>query len=346
MSEAKELNCPECQEPTGSLPALDRRNFIRVLGGSVAALAAGAPVLRAADAAPAKAAKPAESLIQELFASLTDEQKQSVCLPFDHGAGQNSIPTRLGMYNGPVLSRKIGGIYTKPQQELIDKILRSMVSGEEGYRRISRDGTWDGSKSLENCGSMFFGEPKAGGKYAWLFSGHHLTIRADGDFMDGAAWGGPMYYGHSPNGYSDKNVFFFQTKSVLEVFAALDGKQREKAIVTGSPGEHAGSVRFRKADEAKPGIAAQELSADQRKLVEQVMRNLLDPYRKEDADEVMATIKKNGGLEKLHLAFYRDKDAAENERWHFWRLEGPGFVWNYRVLPHVHCYVNIASAAS
>ena len=32
-----------------------------------------------------------------------------------------------------------------------------------------------------------------------------------------------------------------------------------------------------------------------------------------------------------------------NERWHFWRLEGPGFVWNYRVLPHVHCYVNISS---
>jgi hypothetical protein len=33
----------------------------------------------------------------------------------------------------------------------------------------------------------------------------------------------------------------------------------------------------------------------------------------------------------------------DQERWHFWRLEGPGFVWNYRVLPHVHCYVNISS---
>jgi hypothetical protein len=103
-------------------------------------------------------------------------------------------------------------------------------------------------------------------------------------------------------------------------------------------------VKFRKADEAKPGISAKELSDDQRKLIEQVMRNLLAPYRKEDADEVMDILKKNGGLEKLHLAFYRDKDAAENERWHFWRLEGPGFVWNYRVLPHVHCYVNIATA--
>jgi len=343
MTEPKEPNCPECQDPAGS-PTLDRRNFIRVVGGSVAALATSSRGLRAADESPEKPAKPAEALIQELFTGLTDEQKQSIVLPFDHGAGQNKMPTRLGMYNGPVLNKKIGGIYTKAQQELIDKIVRSMTAGEDGYKRISRNGTWDGSGALENCGCAFFGVPKGEEKYAWLFSGHHLTIRADGDFMDGAAWGGPMYYGHSPNGYSDNNIFYFQTKSVLEVFAALDGKQRDKAIVAGSPGEQAPSVKFRKADEAKPGIAAQDLSADQRKLVEQVMRNLLAPYRKEDADEVMAILKKNGGLEKLHLAFYRDQGAAENERWHFWRLEGPGFVWNYRVLPHVHCYVNIATA--
>jgi hypothetical protein len=341
MNEPKEANCPECQDPVDALPTLDRRNFIRVIGGSVAAFAAGAPVLRAADATPDKPAKPAESLIQELFGSLDDEQKKNIVMPFDHGG---TTPTRLGMYNGPVLNKKIGSNYTKAQQELIQKIVRSMAAGEDGYQRLSRNGTWDGSHALENCGCAFFGQPKDNEKYAWVFSGHHLTIRADGDFMDGAAWGGPMYYGHSPNGYSDKNIFYFQTKSVLEVMDALDEKQKAKAIVAGSPGEQAPSVKFRKAEEVKPGIAARELSADQRKLVEQVMRNLLAPYRKEDADEVMEILKKNGGLEKLHLAFYRDKGAAENERWHFWRLEGPGFVWNYRVLPHVHCYVNIATA--
>ena len=36
------------------------------------------------------------------------------------------------------------------------------------------------------------------------------------------------------------------------------------------------------------------------------MRDLLSPYRKEDADEVMQILKTNGGLDKLHLAFYRD----------------------------------------
>jgi hypothetical protein len=33
----------------------------------------------------------------------------------------------------------------------------------------------------------------------------------------------------------------------------------------------------------------------------------------------------------------------DGERWHFWRLEAPGFVWNFRVLPHVHTFVYISS---
>ena len=63
----------------------------------------------------------------------------------------------------------------------------------------------------------------------------------------------------------------------------------------------------------------------------------------EDVDEVMRIIKKNGGMEKIHLAFYPDAKMKDDEPWHFWRLEGPGFVWNYRPLPHVHTYVNISS---
>jgi len=78
-------------------------------------------------------------------------------------------------------------------------------------------------------------------------------------------------------------------------------------------------------------------------LVESVMRDLLSPYRREDADEVMQIVRNNGGIERIHLAFYRDNKMNDNERWHFWRLEAPGFVWNFRVLPHVHCYVNIAA---
>ena len=108
-------------------------------------------------------------------------------------------------------------------------------SGDEGYRQITRDGTWDASKAFENSGAMIFGDPTPGNKFAFVFAGHHLTIRCDGDSEPGAAFGGPIYYGHSPNGYSKDNLFNYQTKSVKKLFAALDEKQRNSAVEQAQP---------------------------------------------------------------------------------------------------------------
>ena len=195
-----------------------------------------------------------------------------------------------------------------------------------------------------NCGANLFGD--VSGKYTWVFSGHHLTLRCDGEPVKGPAFGGPLYYGHSPNGYSSRNLFFYQTQSVLSVFEALTKAQRKKAVVIDTPGEGMKSVRLRKEGEAKPGIAFGELKEDQKELVEKVMRDVLSPFRKEDVDEVMTIVKQNGGMEKVHLAFYSEFDEIDAKKpWDFWRLEGPSFVWNYRVLPHVHTFVNITGKA-
>jgi hypothetical protein len=348
MQENAKPFCPECAE-LQEADGLDRRDFIRVVGGGAAGLvalgtAATLPA-RAADkpAVPERPNKPAEALVRELYASLSNDQKKDAVRDWDFGVKDGKgRPQRLGMYNAP-LGKRIGVVYTRAQQELIERILRAIASDEDGYRRISRNGNFDGSRSLQGCGALIFGEPAEGKKYAWVFTGHHLTVRCDGNSEEGAAFGGPMYYGHSPNGYSEKNVFFYQTKSVLSVFDALTERQRKVAVVSGTPGEHLPSVKFRPPREPRPGISAGELNKDQRQLVEVVMRDLLSPYRKEDSDEVMDILRATGGLEKLHLAFYEDMQMNDKQPWHFWRLEGPGFVWNYRVLPHVHCYVNISS---
>jgi hypothetical protein len=347
LNEESKSFCPECvQQPQEPLATgVGRRDFIRTMSAGAAALAGvgaiGLPRLGRADEVATKAAKPSEALVKELYASLSADQKKTVVLPWNHGADKG-IPTRLKMYNSAINDNIINDEYTKPQQELVQRILRSICSDEEGYRRITRNGTFDSSGSLEGCGAHIFGNPDEG-QYAWVFTGHHLTVRCDGNSEPGTAFGGPMYYGHSPNGYSDKNVFNFQTKAVLSVFDALDEKQRKAAIVPGSPGEQAGSLKFKLPPEKNPGLAHTELSSDQKQLVEKVMREVLSPYRKEDADEVMQIVKANGGMDKIHLAFYEDSKMADGQRWHFWRLEGPGFVWNYRVLPHVHTFVYISS---
>jgi hypothetical protein len=342
MAENTRPNCPECAEPLDPTPALHRRHFMRVLGGSTAALALGAPRLLA-DVKAAEKPTPAEALVKDLFATLSSEQKQELILPWDDGAGQGRLPTRMRMYNAPIQGKKIGDSYTKAQQELIERTLKALSSGEEGYKCISRNGTFDSSGSLQGCGLTLFGDVAEGKKWAWVFTGHHLTIRCDGDSEEGAAFGGPIYYGHSPNGYSRTNVFNFQTRSVMSVYDVLTEKQRKVAELTGSPGEQEPSVKFRGKDQPKPGLSFGEMNKDQQELVEKVMRDVLLPYRKEDVNEVMAIIKATGGMEKIHLAFYQDPGMNDDQRWHFWRLEGPGFVWNYRVLPHVHTYVNISS---
>src|SRR5262249_7819181 len=153
---------------------------------------------------------------------------------------------------------------------------------------------------------------------------------------------GPMYYGHSPDGHSRTNVFNFQTRAVNEVFDSLSEAQRRVAVISrGRPGEGTQSVQFRR--DGFPGIRSGDLTPDQRHATEAAMRTILAPYRQEDVTEVMDIIRRNGGFDRLHFAFYRDADATDQTRWSFWRIEGPGFVWNYRVLPHVHCYVNIAA---
>jgi hypothetical protein len=216
-----------------------------------------------------------------------------------------------------------------------------MSSGEEGYRQFTRNGTFDGSRTLQGCGAYIFGDPTNNQMFSWVFQGHHITIRCDGNTEPGVAFGGPIYYGHSPDGYSQRNCFNYQTRTVQSLFDSLTEAQRGKAMIATNPGEHEQSVQFR--DSGYPGVPANELSVDQRNLVRQVMRDVLSPYRREDADEVMEIVGRNGGLERIHIGFFRDRGANANERWSFWRLEGPGFVWNYRVLPHVHTYVNIAA---
>ena len=344
MSDFKTQVCPECAESSPLAAGFDRRQFIRAVSGVVGAMA-GSSLLPASRAIAADSpAKPAESLVKELFAGLSSDQKQALVLPWNHGADKG-LATRLKTYNSQPLGKKLGEQFSKPQQDLIRETLKAILSGEEAYQRLTRGGNWDGAGSFEGNGVAIFGDPSGKEPFSWVFAGHHLTLRCDGNSEPNTGFGGPMYYGHSANGHSDTNVYNYQTKQVMSVFDMLNEKQREKAIVVGNPGDGVGAVKFRDKAQARPGVAYTDLDAGQRELVTGVMRTLIGPFRQEDGDEVMQLIKTNGGMEKVHLAFYKDDANKGNDRWDYWRLEGPGFVWNYRVLPHVHCYVNVAGQA-
>jgi hypothetical protein len=309
---------------------------------AVVASTAAVPVFATARAALADDAKPRvapETAVKRLYESLSDEQRKVICKPFD-----DPLRRRYSA-NWAITKPTVGDFYTKEQQETIREIFRGCTS-EEGYERFLKQMQEDYG-GFDHYHIAIFGKPGDKGGFQWVMTGRHMTLRCDGNFEDGTAFGGPMVYGHG-TGDSQKglpgNVFYYQTLRANEVFGMLDGKQRKAALLDKAPREDDVKIRGPKAD--LPGIAVAELSADQKKLVEKVMHDLLAPYRTEDVKEAMGCLKAGGGLEKMHLAFYKEHDIGSDEIWDIWRLEGPTFVWHFRGAPHVHTYVNIASKAS
>jgi hypothetical protein len=309
---------------------LARREFMRTVGGA-ALIGATAPALFTGLAQAAPTAKSAaETTVGEFYKSLSADQKTAICFPFDHELRSKHNA------NWHITKYKIDDkFYSKSQRALIDQIVRKITS-EDGYERIKKQTEYDDG-GLGAYSVAMFGEP-GNGKFEWELTGRHLTMRADGDSVDKAAFGGPLIYGHGEEDPAE-NLFHYQTKQANEVFKSLDGKQAKQALVAKAPGEAAVVIQ---GDGASfPGIAGSELTSDQKELVEKTLKTLLAPYRQEDVDEVMAILKATGGVDKLHMAFYQQGDLKNDKTWDIWRVEGPAFVWHFRGAPHVHAYINI-----
>lgn len=317
-------SCPDCDRP------FDRRTFMRTVGGA-ALVGAAAPAFLAARAHAAPTAKSAaESAVGRFYESLSDAQKQTIVFPFDH-----ELRKKINA-NWHVTKPTLGDdFYSHEQRGLVHEIVRN-VTTEDGYERIIKQ-TDDDAGGIDAYSLAVFGAPGTG-KFEWELTGRHLTLRADGNSVDKAAFGGPVIYGHGAE-KPGENLFHYQTKKANEVFHALDAPQAAKALLAKAPDEAAVAIQGQRGE--FPGIAVSELSHDQKQLVEATLKVILAPYRQEDVDEAFEILKANGGLDKLHLAFYQEGDLQDDRVWDIWRVEGPAFVWHFRGAPHVHAYVNI-----
>lgn len=324
MSNDPIRSCPDCDD------SLDRRRFLQTVGG-VAAAATAAPLLTSVASAAPTQNSAAETAVKALYETLSDKQALGVCLPFNH-----KLRSRVNA-NWHISRARINKDFlTSDQLDLVDQILKGITS-EGGYELLQKQMQADARNGLADYSFAIFGEPGKG-KSEFELTGRHLTLRADGDSVKGAAFGGPIVYGHGV-GNPERNLFYHQTKQVNEVFKALDPKQAEKALVEDSPSED--EVALQGKDGDFPGIAVSDLSSDQKDLVTATLKTLLSPYREEDVDEVMHILKAGGGQDSLRMSYYADSDLKDDKIWDVWRIEGPSFVWHFRGDPHVHAYINI-----
>jgi len=275
----------------------------------------------------------AETAVGRLYGSLSAEQRAAICFPFN-------APERQKINANWHITKPVIGddFYSTEQRATITEIVKGMTS-EDGYERLVRQMEYDDG-GLDFYSVAVFGEP-GNGQFQFELTGRHLTLRADGDTVDHAAFGGPIVYGHGEEDPAE-NIYHYQTKATDEVFRSLSAAQSQRALIENAPQETA--VAIQGATGSFPGIAVSELSSDQRELVSNTLKTLLAPYRQEDIDEVMAILKASGGVESLHMAFYKQEDLKQDNVWDIWRIEGPSFVWHFRGAPHVHAYINIGGA--
>ena len=327
-------NLSEC-ECTGPIT---RRDFLKTaVGGTVAAAALGnAPGLLAA-----KKDQP-ETIVATLYKSLTEQQRKAVAFPFDH-------PLRSKVDNNWNIVDKKLNFFTKDQQQMIREIFMGIHSPEYAETVMKQVVHDSGTKGFEDSSVALFGEPGTG-KFEFVLTGRHCTRRCDGDSVEGAAFGGPIFYGHAAESFNEKpdhpgNVYWFQAVRANEVFQMLDGKQRKLALLD-EPREEKGTetVKLTGKKQGLPGIPLTELSRDQKDHVRKVMADLLAPFRKADSDEAMKLVEASG-FDNLHMAFYKNDDIGNDGVWDVWQIEGPAMLWYFRGAPHVHTWVNIRREA-
>lgn len=319
------IYCPDCGD-------LSRRGFIKTT------LAAAAASAVPAFAAPTPKSK-SETLVATLYKSLSEEQRTKLCFAFDH-------PLRLKVDNNWMINEPQKKLLNADQQAMVRDIFNGLHSPEYAERvmnQVKHDG--DGDFEAETSVALF-GEPGTG-KFQFVLTGRHCTRRCDGDSVEGAAFGGPIFYGHAAGSFNEKpdhpgNAYWYQAKRANEVFQMLDGKQRETALLGDSRPERGNkTIELTGKTSGLPGIPMSELSADQKAHVRKVLADVLAPFREEDRIESLKLIEPT--FEHLHMAFYKNMDIGNDGVWDVWQIEGPNMLWYFRGKPHVHTWVNIRS---
>lgn len=310
----------------------DRRMFLKAVAAS--SIAATLPVssLSAGLYSGPSRSSAAETAVGEFYKSLNDEQRKVLCFPFEHEL-RHKISANWHVTE-PTLGEKL---FSTQQREMVSRIVKGLCS-EEGHERLLRQMEEDAG-GLNEFSVALFGNPGEG-PFEFMLTGRHLTLRADGNSVDRAAFGGPIVYGHDQvEKNASKNIYFYQTQQTDAIFKSLSEDQVAKALLDKAPAEAA--VQIQGSAGSFSGIKIADMSADQKQMVEKTLGILLAPYRKEDVEEVLQMLKETGGVDQLHMAFYRQDDLGADKTWDIWRVEGPAFVWHYRGAPHVHAYINI-----
>ena len=318
----------------------DRRRFLGTAIGAGASLS----IPLTSDAKKAKVTTySSETLVTQLYKSLSEKQKSAICFDFNH-----KLRSEVNN-NWHITKPRLGKSYTSEQQALVKEIFMGLHSDQYAktvYDQVVHD---SGQAGFGDSSIALFGKPGSG-KFEFVLTGRHCTRRCDGDSVEGAAFGGPIFYGHAAEGFVEKphhpgNAYWYQSKRANEVFQMLDGRQRKLALIDECRDEEATkTVELTGRKKGLEGIPLTELTADQKSKVRETLVDILAPYRAKDVKEALKLVDA-AGFDHLHMAFSENEDVGKDKVWDVWQIEGPSMICYFRGDPHVHAWIHIRNRA-
>ena len=278
--------------------------------------------------------EPVDTLARRLYASLRDDQRADTCVSYDH-------PLRQYHNRGvPGGGRAILFGFDHDQRQTLTDLFYAGLS-EDGRRRVPDEyfTRWGGVHTMR---VLICGDPTAP-PYQLILTGAHLNLRLGGKSREGAAFGGPQVYGDQRGNEVPGlpgNLYRDQFLLGQRLLRSLDEGRKKVALLDEAPVQTQIELQGRRG--SFPGLPVAEIRPEGKAIVRDLVERILSTYPPDDVTYARECLSAGGGLDALHVSYYRhgvDGDIPEGQ---VFRVEGPGAVFYFRGYPHVHAFLNVA----
>jgi hypothetical protein len=269
-----------------------------------------------------------------LLAALTPEQRAAATFPLeaDERLRWHYIPTETFARKGLTIKAM-----SESQRTLARELLKTGLS-QRGYLTATSIMDLETVLQVLETNGQFvrdperyfvsvFGTPSARNAWGWRVEGHHVSVHftvRDGAVVAGA----PTFFGSNPaevrsGPKQGVRLLGPQEDAGRALLQALDSAQRARAVVSETaPNDILTTNQVAIQPLAPAGIAAGELTATQRELLNRLIETYTSLMTTNIAAHRTASIQK-AGAEKIAFVW-----AGEGERGrkHYYRVQGPTFL--------------------
>ncbi len=215
----------------------------------------------------------------------------------------------------------------------LEEVLYLLEGGERDYRRDRRD---PGKYYLS-----VFGEPSDKGLWGWRLEGHHISLNFT--LKNGAVVSStPEFYGANPGtvdaGLGRQIRVLGPEEDIARQILKLCTPEQQKLawISETAPDEVPGPNKPQAEVGPAIGLSYAKMSDDQKKLLEDLLREYLKNMPEDVQQERLAEIRQ-GEMDDIHFAWWGDGELHQR---HHYRVQGPTFVIEYNNTQnnanHVH----------